>query len=78
MLMSDVQLSQGLRGSQAKYQLARRVFVKNLDRLMKQNVRSAESRKAPAALSLDQLRRVSGGNLYYHAGPGNDVCVLQN
>lgn len=52
--------------------------MKNLDRLKKQNVRSVESRKAPAALSLDQLRQVSGGNTYFHPNAGNDVCVLTN
>lgn len=52
--------------------------MKNLDRLKKQNIRSLESRKAPGALSLDQLRQVSGGNTYYHPFIGNNICVLKN
>lgn len=53
-------------------------IVKNLDRLKKQNVRSFESRREPSALSLDQLRQVSGGNSYIHPHAGLDICVLNN
>lgn len=52
--------------------------MKNLDRLKKQNVRSCASRSEPSALSLDQLRQVSGGNSYIHPNAGLDICVLKN
>lgn len=51
--------------------------MKNLDRLKKVNVRSVEAKAAPSELSLDGLRRVSGGGHAYAHGMVSS-CVLVN
>ena len=53
--------------------------MKNLDRLKKLNVRSVEAKAAPAELSIDGLRRVTGGgNAYAHSSYGPSSCVKFN
>jgi hypothetical protein len=42
--------------------------MNKLLRLKKQNVRSSEPKKAPADLSLEKLRQVTGGCAYAHVG----------
>jgi len=49
--------------------------MKNLERLKKQNVRFSEPKASPATLSLESLRRVSGGapTIYIHL-PSRVFC----
>lgn len=45
--------------------------MKNLDRLKKQNVRSSEPKTSITSLSLENLRRVAGGGVYWHGSIGS-------